>query len=76
MLNLRLLMTLFLSRRFFISMLWGLLLLSASVFAVPTIYYFPANFDGNSQRPQEVSAQGAFPLICDGGTNGPRLAGL
>jgi hypothetical protein len=56
---------------------WGLtLLLPTYVFAVPTIYYFPANFDGNTQRPQEVSTQGAFPLICDGGTNGPRLAGL
>jgi hypothetical protein len=76
MFNLRLLMTLFLSKRFFISTLLGFLLLSESVFAVPTIYYFPANFDGNTQRPQEVSTQGAFPLICDGGTNGPRLAGL
>lgn len=63
-------------RKYFLISLFSFLLLPTCVFAIPSIYYFPANFDGTTQTPQEVSSQANFAPICTGGTGGPRLAGL
>lgn len=49
----------------------GVFLYCSNAWAV-TVYYFPASFDGNTQRPQEVSTQAGFAPICDGA----RLPGL
>jgi len=55
----------------------GLLLFANLCFADTTAYFFPADFNGVTQTPTDVTEEGNFPTICSGGAGSvPQFPGL